>query len=178
MIMAGLVASCSQILQSVDLKINTKDSSAQEDFSVVEKTLTLKEARKQKNTPYSRTLLKNGRGDKSQSIPEQIALASKFPKDEIAIDYKIGVGDTVTFSKLIENNRSTSDMRNKWPEKIRKSNYKLGIGDTLALTLIKRIKSEPKWYLRVMALLLPLNRALIKPSIQQDVLDQTVVSFC
>ena len=137
------LANCSQVLQNVDLEINTEDNSAQEDFSVVEKTLTIREARKQKNTPYARALLKNGRGEGSQPIPEQLALLSKFPKSEAPIDYKIGIGDTITFSRLIENKRLPRDVDSKWPRQTITSKYKLGIGDTLALTLIKKIKSEP-----------------------------------
>ena len=39
------LANCSQVLQNIDLEINTEDNSAQEDFSVIEKTLTINEAR-------------------------------------------------------------------------------------------------------------------------------------
>ena len=136
------LADCSQVLQNVDLKINTEDNSAQEDFSVVEKTLTINEARKQKNAPYARALLKNGRGENSKPVSEQLALLSEFPKSETPTDYKVGVGDTITFSRLIENKRSSKDTASKWPRQTSTSNYKLGIGDTLALTLIKKIKSE------------------------------------
>jgi protein involved in polysaccharide export with SLBB domain len=136
------LANCSQVLQNVDLEISTRDKSEQENFSVVEKTLTIKEARKQKNAPYARALLKNGRGENSQPVSEQLALLSEFPKSEKPTDYKIGVGDTITFSRLVENKRSPRDMASKWPRQISTSNYKLGIGDTLALTLIKKIKSE------------------------------------
>ena len=136
------LADCSQVLQNVDLEINTEDNSAQEDFSVVEKTLTINEARKQKNAPYARALLKNGRGEDSKPVSEQLALLSEFPKSETPTDYKVGVGDTITFSRLIENKRSPKDMASKWPRQTSTSNYKLGIGDTLALTLIKKIKSE------------------------------------
>lgn len=135
--------SCTQILQNVDLKINIEDNSEQEDFKVVEKTLTIKEAQKQKNTPYSRKLLKVGKGEASQPIPESIALKSRFPKNEAPVNYKIGKGDTITFSRLIENNRLFNEMPTKWPKEQSKPNYKLGIGDTLSLVLIKQVKSEP-----------------------------------
>ncbi len=138
------LADCSQVLQNVNLEINTEDSSAQEDFSVIEKTLTINEAQKQKNAPYPRALLKNGRGADSKPVPERLALSSKFPKNEASIDYKVGIGDTLAFSRLIENKRSTSDMKKKWPNQLSKSNYNLGIGDTLTLTLVKLLKSDPQ----------------------------------
>ena len=138
------LADCSQVLQNVDLEINTEDNSAQEDFSVIEKTLTINEARQQQNAPYPRALLKKGRGADSKPVPERLALSSKFPKNNALIEYKVGIGDTITFSRLIENKRSTNDMRNKWPTQQSKSNYNLGIGDTLTLTLVKLLKSDPQ----------------------------------
>ena len=44
-------------------------------------------------------------------------------------------GDSVTFSRLLENNRSNDQANNQWPLASTVSDYKLGICDTLALTL-------------------------------------------
>ena len=54
-ISATLIVSCSQVLQTVDLRINTEDNAVQEEFSVIEKTLTIKEAQTQKKAPYKRS---------------------------------------------------------------------------------------------------------------------------
>ena len=140
-IATGFLSACSQVLQSVDLKINTKDNSLQEEFNVIEKTLTIKEARAQKSAPYLREVLRVGRGDSAQPIPEKLALKSEFPKNSLPEEYKIGIGDTLALSKLIENNRSNSETENQWPTSTEAYNYRLGIGDTLALTLIKTTKS-------------------------------------
>ena len=67
-ILTGFISSCSQVLQPVVLKINTQDSSLQEKFNVIEKTLTITEARMQKNAPYVREVLKNGRGKEARPI--------------------------------------------------------------------------------------------------------------
>ena len=141
---ACFFTSCSQVLQTVNLNINSEDSSLQEEFNVVEKTLTIKEAKAQKGAPYSRAVLKNGRGQNSQPISEKLALKSEFPKNNSPMEYKIGIGDQITFSRLIENNRSDNEIASQWPQVLSKSNYKLGIGDSLKLTLIKQIKSEPQ----------------------------------
>ena len=135
--LVGLLNGCSQVLQTVDLSINSEDSSLQEEFNVVEKTLTIREAKIQKSVPYPRVVLKNGRGENAQPIPEKLALKSKFPKNSLPIEYKIGIGDTITFSRLIENNRSPLKKTYPWPKQKVANQYKLGIGDTLALTLIK-----------------------------------------
>ena len=71
--LAGLLVGCSQVLQTVDLNINSDDPSMQEEFNVVEKTLTIREAKAQKSSPYIRTILKNGRGENAQPIAEELA---------------------------------------------------------------------------------------------------------
>ena len=140
--LTGLLTGCSQILQTVDLNLNSEDPSLQQEFNVVEKTLTIREAKAQKATTYSRIVLKSGRGKNAQPIPEKLALKSEFPKNEPLKDYILGIGDTITFSRLLENNRSNSQADNQWPVESTVSDYKLGIGDTLALTLIKTTKSN------------------------------------
>ncbi len=95
--LAGLLTSCSQVLQTVDLNINAEDNSLQEAFNVVEKTLTIREANSQKTAAYTRIVLKNGRGDIAQPISEKLALKSEYPKNNLPIKYKIGIGDTVRF---------------------------------------------------------------------------------
>jgi polysaccharide export outer membrane protein len=135
--LAGLFTGCSQVLQNVDLYINSEDPSLQEKFNVVEKTLTIREAKSQKVAPYLRAVLRNGRGQNAQPISEKIALKSEFPKNEAQKEYTIGIGDTVTFSRLIENNRSPLKKTNTWPKQNVERKYQLGVGDTLALTLIR-----------------------------------------
>ena len=39
-----ITANCSQVLQTVELRLDIEDVSSQEEFNVVEKVLTLKEA--------------------------------------------------------------------------------------------------------------------------------------
>ena len=88
-----------------------------------------------------REVLRVGRGESAQPIPETLALKSEFPKNSSPEEYKIGIGDTLALSKLIENNRSNSYTESQWPTSTEAYNYRLGIGDTLALTLIKTTKS-------------------------------------
>ena len=85
--LAGLLIGCSQVLETVDLDINSQDPALQEEFNVVEKTLTIKEARAQKASPYSRTVLKSGRGEIAKPIPEKLALKSVFPKNDAPQSY-------------------------------------------------------------------------------------------
>ena len=139
--LVGLLASCSQVLQTVDLNINAEDNSLQEEFNVVEKTLTIREAKASKASPYLRAVMKNGRGENAHPIPEKLALRSEFPKNNSSIQYKIGIGDTITFSRLIENNRSPIKKITQWPIQKVTQKYQLGISDILELTLVKEIDS-------------------------------------
>ena len=136
--LTGLFTGCSQVLQTVDLSINSEDYSLQEEFNVVEKTLTIKQAKAQKTAPYQRVVIKSGRGEIAKPIPENLALKSEFPQNSLPIKYKIDIGDVITFTRLIENNRSTPTKTNNWPKQKVAPKYKLGIGDTLALTLIRK----------------------------------------
>ena len=142
--LAGLFTGCTQVLQTVDLYINSEDSSLQEEFNVVEKTLTISEAKAQETAPYPRVVIKSGRGEIAKPIPEKLALKSEFPQNKLPTKYKIGIGDTITFIRLIENNRSTPIKTNKWPKQKVAPKYKLGIGDTLALTLIRKTQELNK----------------------------------
>ena len=43
-------------------------------------------------------VLQPGRGDQARAIPEGIAIQSKFPAQIEADNYRVGIGDTLTFS--------------------------------------------------------------------------------
>ena len=133
----GTVSGCSQILQPVELEINSRDSSIQEEFSVVEKTLTIAEAKKQNISPYNRLILQAGRGNNAKPISEILATKSNLPSINRPSKYKIGIGDTLTFSRLIENNRTQIENEINWPKNRTSFKYTLGVGDHLALTLLK-----------------------------------------
>ena len=110
--LTACVLSCSQVLQTVNLDINSEDNSVQEQFSVIEKTLTIREA-KQKECEVSRLVLRDGRGKIAQPISEK--LAQTVPKYEPPREYILGIGDTIAFSRLIENNRSNNEIEEQWP---------------------------------------------------------------
>ncbi len=132
-----IFSNCSQVLQTVELKVNTEDNSNQEDFNVIEKSLTLAEARKQNESSYNRTVLQTGIGQSARSISESIAAISVFPEKKDRPTYKIGVGDTISLSRLLENNLSKSDFESTWPNEVQNLNYRLGIGDTVTLTFLR-----------------------------------------
>ena len=140
-VLTSIVSNCSKVLQPVELQLNAKDASTQEEFNVIEKTLTIREAKKQNKSPFNRVILQSGIGSKAKTITESLVKKSKFPNDNHIDDYKIGIGDTLTLSRLIENNHSQSDGDVKWPSNLGSFNYKLGVGDNLALTLLKEEKT-------------------------------------
>ena len=99
---------CSQILQDVDLSFDEKDRAEQEHFKVVEKTLTLSEAKSRQSDPYARQIIQKGLGQQSRLISEEDAMNSDFPEFQVPAIYKIGTGDTLTFSKLVEQTNQSS----------------------------------------------------------------------
>ena len=64
---------CNKILEPVNLKINNSDQVTQEKFEVIDKTLTLEEARAQNKTPYDRDLMQTGPGAAAKIVSEKSA---------------------------------------------------------------------------------------------------------
>ena len=127
---------CAEILQSVELKIDSQDKTKQDEFDVVERTLTLKEATKSRDLPYNRRVITQGSGGKARHITEREALFSIFPPTDKTAEYKIGKGDTISFIRLVDNIEENALKDSRWPPAGNKAPYKLGIGDGLALTQI------------------------------------------
>ena len=129
----GLLNNCSKVLETVDLKIDYQDTIKQETFNVTERTLTISEARKQSKSPYIRSVLQTGSGQDAKTILESTATASSFPKFTQPTDYKLGIGDSLLFHRLVDNTAKSNDDENQWPPKVEDLEYKLGIGDELSL---------------------------------------------
>ena len=134
--LALALASCSEVLQTVDLTVSTEDNSAQEEFNVVEKTLTLAEARAQRRAPYPRRVIQSGRGAVAGPIAEKSLTSASFPRSAKAAPYRIGAGDRVNFTRLIDNQNTTLQNSVNWPDPTQNNQYKIGIGDELALVQI------------------------------------------
>lgn len=134
--LALALANCSEVLQTVDLTVSTEDNSAQEAFNVVEKTLTLAEARAQMRAPYPRRVIQSGRGAVAGPIAEGSLTSASFPRSAKAAPYRIGAGDRVNFTRLIDNQNTTLQNSVNWPDPTQNNQYKIGIGDELALVQI------------------------------------------
>lgn len=132
----GLLNNCSQVLETVDLEIDTQDNIKQETFNVTQRTLTISEARKQSNSPYIRRVLQTGSGQDAKPILESIATASTFPKFTNPTDYKLGIGDSLLFYRLVDNAAKSKNDVIQWPPEVENFDYKLGIGDELSLVQV------------------------------------------
>ena len=131
--LALALASCSEVLQTVDLTVSTEDNSAQEEFNVVEKTLTLAEARAQKRAPYPRRVIQSGRGAVAGPIAEGSLTSASLPRSAKAAPYRIGAGDRVNFTRLIDNQTNRTAMKENWPPRKSANAYKLGARDKIIL---------------------------------------------
>ena len=127
-------ASCSQVLETVTLKLDNADPLEQEQFTVVEKTLTMSEALAAKSLPFDRFVSQSGAGKDANLIKEVQALKSNFPADKSPQNYEIGVGDTLTFISLFENLGNSDGQGEPFPGTIQNDPYRLGIGDQITLT--------------------------------------------
>ena len=130
----SIFVSCSQILETVTLELNKTDTLEQQHFTVVEKTLTLSEAEAGNSLPFERLVSQSGVGKKAKLVKEVLALKSNFPAYKPPQDYKVGVGDKLTFITLFENLRNSEGQGEPWPGKIQNEPYLLGIGDQITLT--------------------------------------------
>ncbi len=129
---------CSQLLQTVDLPIKTRDKNSQQEFNVVEKTLTLEEAKSQNSTPYRRVVSQTGRGESARIIFENTLFKQQFPQQKLLKQYRLGIGDIVSFNILIDNklDKNNNITKSQWPPQSLEKQYTLGIGDELTLTQI------------------------------------------
>ena len=131
---AMALVSCSDVLQTVDLTVSTEDNAAQEEFNVVEKTLTLPEARAQKRAPYPRRVIQSGRGNDAGPIAERSFKSASYPRSAKAAPYRIGAGDRVNFTRLIDNQNTATQFKENWPPQQKARPYELGAKDKIFLT--------------------------------------------
>ena len=127
-------ASCSQVLETVTLELDNADPLEQEQFTVVEKTLTMSEAETGNSLPFNRLVSQGGAGKDANLIKEVQALKSNFPAYKSPQNYEIGVGDTLTFISLFENLGNSDGQGEPFPGTIQNDPYRLGIGDQITLT--------------------------------------------
>ena len=127
-------ASCSQVLETVTLELDNADSLEQEQFTVVEKTLTISEAEAGNLLPFERLVSQGGVGKDANLIKEVQALKSNFPAYKPPQSYEVGVGDTLTFISLFENLGNSDSQGEPFPGITQNDTYRLGIGDQITLT--------------------------------------------
>ena len=130
------LVSCSEVLQTVDLEVSSADDAAQEEFNVVEKTLTLSEARAQKTAPYPRQVIQSGRGAIAGPISERSLVGSNFPRSARAAPYRVGAGDLLNFTRLVDNQSSTAQVSTVWPPQLSIVPHTLGPKDKIPLRRI------------------------------------------
>ena len=67
-------------------------------------------------------------------MTENQALKSYYPPNKKSPEYRVGVGDTLSFIKLFENSRNSDAKIVPWTGKVQHEPYLLGIGDQITLT--------------------------------------------
>ena len=85
----SLVASCSQVLETVTLDLNDRDPLEQEQFTVIEKTLTMAEAKAGNSLPFNRLVSKSGAGKDANLMTENQALKSYYPPNKNLLNIEL-----------------------------------------------------------------------------------------
>ena len=135
------LASCSEVLQTVNLDVGNTDLAAQEEFQVTEKTLTLANAKIANQDPYPRNVIRPGRGSSARPILESTALQSNFPSTDTQSDYKIGAGDEIAYAIFEEDTRSLADFAFKLPDSNSLGEYSIGVGDEISYAILTEISA-------------------------------------
>ena len=116
------------------MELDKADPLEQEQFTVVEKTLTMSEAKIGNLLPFDRLVSQGGVGEEAGLIKEVQARKSNFPAYKPPQNYEVGVGDALTFITLFENFGNSDGQGEPWSAEIQNEPYRLGIGDQITLT--------------------------------------------
>lgn len=121
---------CDRILEPVSFEgyENTNaEKSIQEEFGIDVKGLTFETAVLANKSPYSRRIILTGSGSRANLLNESDLLNVKIPNEIKKQDYKLGIGDQLSFKHIKE-------YKNKqpiWPLQTETEEYVLGVGDQL-----------------------------------------------
>jgi len=154
-----MLASCSQVLETVEIGKFTKESilgtQEQDEFEIQLETLTLSQAKLQKNAAYSRNVMVTGIGNKANVYSEASLLKNELPpitKNEI---YRLGVGDELTFVQIFDNENNIEQLSSIITsgaklengisdERVVSSNGRVGSDGSILLLGIGRLDAEGK----------------------------------
>jgi len=124
------IPGCSQILETVSLsqeEIDVKAMNLQEDFKINVTSLTLKNAKLANKEPYPRQIMLTGVGSEANVFDEAKFLEPKIPSILPTQNYRLGIGDKLSFHQLNEFAELTTIL----PTPKMKTDYLLGQGDIL-----------------------------------------------
>lgn len=99
-------ASCTEIVEPVNLEGLVPDPSLQEEFEINVEPLNFETAKKLNDTPYRRVVSKLGSGQSAGILPEDSLLNKSFPPNNKNYSYKLGVGDEIALIQYSENSPS------------------------------------------------------------------------
>jgi protein involved in polysaccharide export with SLBB domain len=121
---------CDKILEPVSFGAykNTKaEKNLQEEFGIDVKGLTFETASLANKSPYSRRIILAGSGSGANLLNESDFLDVKVPNEVKKQDYRLGIGDELSFNLLKE----YKNEQPIWPPKAKTEEYVLGVGDQL-----------------------------------------------
>jgi len=121
---------CGRILEPVSIIISENNNftkNMQQEFSINTKTLDFESARLANRDAYPRQLMITGSGLRAKVVDEANYLNSDVPGHLQSTEYKLGLGDELSFTHVYEYINRNVDL----PINQKQIGYKLGIGDEL-----------------------------------------------
>jgi len=123
---------CDKVLESVILSDNSnknQEMEDQEEFEINIKSLTFKNAKEANKDPYPRQLMLTGIGPNANVFDEAAFMDSNIPSTSSAENYRLGIGDSLSFIQEVE----FAKLKASFPVPKLETDYMLGVGDELTL---------------------------------------------
>lgn len=96
-------ASCSEVVEPIQLSGLTVDATQQEEFEINVQPLTFDAAQKLNEMHFERLVSRPGGTSSANVVPEKEITKSSFPSTSKNQNYKLGIGDEITLIQYVEN---------------------------------------------------------------------------
>ena len=97
------VASCSEVVEPIQLTGLSSDATEQEEFDINLQPLTFEAAQKLNAMPFERLVSLPGETSSANVVPEKEITKNSFPSTSKNQNYQLGIGDEITLIQYIDN---------------------------------------------------------------------------
>jgi len=136
-------ASCSEVVEPIQLSGLTVDATQQEEFEINVQPLTFDAAQKLNEMHFERLVSRPGGTSSANVVPEKEITKNSFPSTSKNQNYKLGIGDEITLIQYVENVVSigTADFSATKTPSIITTSGRVGTDGSLLLIGVGRINA-------------------------------------